>query len=70
MTVTLTDVTLWVGPGGSLDDSGTPLDVTDATSFSDDDGAGGRPRLQWSRGLAQARVAEEHQRHADDPPMT
>ena len=36
MTVTLTDVTLWVGPGGSLDDNDTPLDVTDATSFSDD----------------------------------
>ena len=42
MTVTLTGVTLWVGPGGSLDDNGTPLDVTDAASFSDDDGAGGR----------------------------
>src|SRR5260221_11445878 len=36
MTVTLTDVTLWVGPGGSLADGGTVLDVTDAATFSDD----------------------------------
>src|SRR6478735_8986442 len=36
MTVTLTGVTLWVGPGGSLDDNGTPLNVTDVDSFSDD----------------------------------
>src|SRR4029079_13360701 len=36
MTVTLNDVTLGVGPGGSLDDGGTALDVTDPTTFSDD----------------------------------
>ena len=36
LTVTLTDVTLWVGPGGSLNDGGTPKDVTDAATFSDD----------------------------------
>ena len=37
MTVTLRDVTLWVGPGGSLDDGGTAgEDVTDATTLSDD----------------------------------
>ena len=32
MTVTLGGVTLWVGPGGSLNDNGTATDVTDATS--------------------------------------
>ena len=37
LAVTFTDVTLWVGPGGSLDDGGTPLDVTDSTTFSDDE---------------------------------
>src|SRR4051794_11669147 len=37
MTVTLTGVTLWVGPGGSLDSHGTVPDVTNATSFSDDE---------------------------------
>ena len=36
MTVTLGDVTLWVGPGGSLNDNGTATDVTDATTLSDD----------------------------------
>jgi hypothetical protein len=36
MTVTLTDVTLWVGPGGSLDDGGTAANVTDTASLSDD----------------------------------
>ncbi len=36
MTVTLRDVTLWVGPGGSLNDNGTATDVTDATTLSDD----------------------------------
>jgi Ca2+-binding RTX toxin-like protein len=36
LSVTLTDVTLWVGPGGSLSDGGTALDVTDGTTFSDD----------------------------------
>ncbi|HKS63240.1 MAG TPA: LEPR-XLL domain-containing protein, partial [Xanthobacteraceae bacterium] len=41
LAVTLSDVTLWVGPGGSLDDGGTALDVTDATTFSDDEVAPG-----------------------------
>src|ERR1044072_262864 len=36
LSVTLTDVTLWVGPGGSLSDGGTALDVTDGATFSDD----------------------------------
>src|ERR1044072_5730776 len=36
LSVTLTDVTLWGGPGGSLSDGGTALDVTDGTTFSDD----------------------------------
>ena len=36
MTVTLSDVTLWVGPGGSLSDGGTAVDVTDTATLSDD----------------------------------
>src|ERR1044072_2111420 len=36
LSVTLTDVTLWVGPGGSLSDGGTALDGTDGATFSDD----------------------------------
>ncbi|MDO8341526.1 MAG: hypothetical protein Q7T59_06150, partial [Candidatus Woesebacteria bacterium] len=36
LSVTLTDVELWVGPGGTLDDGGTVIDVTDVTTFTDD----------------------------------
>ena len=70
MAVTLTGVTLWVGPGGSLSD--TTLGVANNTpnDFSDDEVQGGRHRLQRWGELAQAGVAEEHRRHAGGRAMT
>ena len=34
--VTLSNVDLWVGPGGDLDNNNTPIDVTDTATFADD----------------------------------
>src|SRR4029078_8330761 len=41
LSVTLTDVTLWVGPGGSLSDGGTAPDRADCTTLRDDTVVGG-----------------------------
>ena len=36
LAVTLSDVTLWVGPGGALSDAGNPHDIADGATFADD----------------------------------
>ena len=57
LAVTFTDVTLWVGPGGSLDDGGTPLDVTTRRPSATTSVAR-LARLQRLRRIAEAGFAE------------
>ena len=70
MTVTLTGVTLWVGPGGSSERHDAGRGEQHPERLQRRRSQGGRHRLQRWGELAQAGVAEEHQRHARRRPMT